>query len=423
MGAKTIFDPRLKLDFINGKVPDEFREILKKHDTSRWRYEKWSRLIGFSYYNNKEFDLRILNNNIIQLEKEVAYLKAKDNVISLVLKKGSNSRDFERILFKNKAEIIEVVEKNKKLFNIKSFSKLLNLNKNTYYEWKQLNKSECKFSKNFICVKRHPNKLSIEEEDKIIELLSDKNYEHYPISSLIWMAKYNNLVHAGRSAWNRIKKENSIERKKIKKTKRKYNKSLLATYSNQYLHADITYYKIEGGKTYFIYLVKDNFSKFIKAWAVSNTINPDTRIETFEIALSDLVENFEFKVTFITDYGNENRAKKVYEYIKSLTNVDLKFARRDIPFSNSMIERFNYDLKYMYLYKERIKSLGELKQLLEIAVKDHNYTKRMEKLNGQTPYEVYNGIPKKTEWILEQWRNSRENRFNKINSYLCCMNK
>lgn len=59
--------------------------------------------------------------------------------------------------------------------------------------------------------------------------------------------------------------------------------------------------------------------------------------------------------------------------------------------------------------------------MLEIAVKEHNYTKRMEKLNGQTPYEVYNGIPAKSEWILEQWKQARQKRYDKLDMLICCL--
>lgn len=416
-----VFDPRLKLDVLNGNMPAEFKDVITASNINKWKKEKWSNLIGYNYYTAKEYDLRILQESIKTQEQEIKKLKAENEVITLAIKIGSISREFERTAFKNKSQLIDCVEKNKKIFSVKKFSKLLNLNKNTYYEWKQLNKKECEFSKNFICVKRHPNRISIEEEEAIVELLRDERYEHFPLSSLIWMARYNNLVFAGRPAWDRIRKENFIKRKKIKKTRKKYYQALIAEYANQYLHADVTYFKIDGGKTYFIYIVKDNFSKYIKSWAISDTINPDTRIDTFKLALHDIEKGFDYKITFITDYGNENRANKVLDFFDSLENVEINFARRDVPFSNSMIERFNHDLKYMYLYKERIKSLRDLKKFVEIAVKEHNYTKRMERLNGQTPYEVYNGIPPKSEWILEQWREARKNRKNKLDALICCL--
>ncbi len=414
-------DPRLKLDFINDSVPSELINIIDNCDTSRWKKERWNKLAGYDYYTNKEYDLRVLKRSIKILEEETKKLSVENEFLNIVIKIASNSSDFGRSMFKQKSEIIEWVEKNKKNFTIKRVSKLLNMNRNTYSEWKQLSKKECEFSKNFVCVKSHPNRISLAEEKTIVELLRDERYEHFPISSLIWMARYNNLVFASRPSWDRVKKENLIQRKKIKKTRKKYYESLVAKYANQYLHADVTYFKITGGKTYFIYIVKDNFSRYIKSWAISDTINPDTRIHTFKLALHDIEKDFHYKITFITDYGNENRANKVLEFFDGLENVELNFARKDIPFSNSMIERFNHDLKYMYLYKENIKTLKDLKKFVEIAVKEHNYTKRMERLNGQTPYEVYNGIPPKSEWILEQWREARKNRKNKLDALICCL--
>ncbi len=424
--VKRKFDPRLKLDAIKGYIPREFKGIVNPLNISRWKREKWNKLVGYNYYNdrdnnnNKDYDSRILNMEIISLEKKLSIARAENEVISLAIKIGSNSREFERVIFKNKSHVIKCVEKNKKLFNVTNFSKLLNLNKNTYYEWKQLDKGTCNFSKNLLCIKRHPNQVSIEEEDRIIELLLEKRYEHFPISSLMWQARLEHNVFACRGVWDRIKKQNGIVRKRHKKSPKYYRQGLRAEYANQYLHADITYFKIENRKTYFIYLVKDNYSRYIKSWAISDTISATTRVSTFKAALADL-NNDGMETSFVTDSGTENKAKVVRNYIKGLKNVKLILARKDTPYSNSMIERYNHSLKYMYLYRDRVKSLGDLKKLLEIAIKEHNYTKPLDLFKGQTPYEVYHGLPSKTEWVYEQWRQVIKDRVEKINTIICCL--
>jgi transposase InsO family protein len=422
MGFVTrLFDPRLKLDAVHGNIPPELKHVVTSDRLCKWKKEKWNKYIGYDYYNKKEFEQRFYKKEIATLEKQITLLKAENEVIRLTLSIGAHSREFERLLFRNKSNLIKCVEKNKKQFNVKKFSKLVQFSKNTYYEWKQLDKRECSRSNNFICVKRHPNRVSFEEENAILELLQNKKYAHYPISALMWKAHYENLVHAGRGVWDRVKKDNQIARLKPKKKKKYYPEGLRATYANEYLHADITYFKIFGGRTYFIYIVKDNFSRYIKAWTVAETINPKTRLMTFKKALSDIKLDPELKVTFIVDSGNENRANITFDFFKGFENIHIQFARKDIHFSNSMIEKYNMDLKYMYLYREQIRNLSQLKKMVDLAVKDHNYTKRMDVLNGQTPYEVYNGIPRKTEWILEQWKQARASRKEKLDRLICCL--
>ncbi|MBI3521199.1 MAG: transposase, partial [Bacteroidetes bacterium] len=129
------------------------------------------------------------------------------------------------------------------------------------------------------------------------------------------------------------------------------------------------------------------------------------------------------QVTFITDMGRENANTYVKDFFKQFKNIDIKYAQRDIPYSNCMIERFNMDLKYMYLYRDTIKSYSELNQLVAHAVREHNYTKRLGILNGQTPYEVYNGISPNTEWINERWEEAKALRKRKAKKTICCLTK
>jgi hypothetical protein len=417
------YDPRLKLDVRNGYIPEELKDKIDNSLISKWKKEKWNHLVGFHYYNKKEHDLRFLNQELFQQKTICEVLRSENEVHRILIKILANSRESERLLFKHKGNIIDVVEKNKKRYGVKNISKLLHLNKNTYYDWKQLNKGECSYSKNFLCAKRHPNKLSIIEEDKIAEILMDPKYAFYPISSLIWMAHYSNSVHAGRNVWDRVRKERCIIRKRFKKKRKTYRDKLIASYANQYLHADVTYFKTDNEITYYIFLVKDNYSKLIKSWAISNSINPDTRLRTFQEALRDIPKGHEYEISFVTDSGNENISNSIKEYFAEQNNVNLLIARKDIPYSNSMIERYNHDLKYIYLCRERIGTFKELCKMVEIAVKDHNYTKRMQSLNGQTPYEIYNGIPSKNEWIIEQWKLSKQKRRREINRLVCCIGK
>lgn len=421
MGTVTrVYDPRLKLDAINGRIPEQFKEHVTPDRLCKWKREKWNKLIGYSYYNRKETGERLLQRELSSVLKELKVAHSKNEIFELTLKVAAQSPDFQRILFKGKSKIIEAVEKHKKLYSVKQYSKLLAFNKNTYYEWKQLAKKECSQSKDFICVKRHPNRISFTEEQKMIELLKDERYAHYPLTSLMWIAKYDALVYAGRTAWERVKKQNHIQRLKPKRHKKTYTESLRADYANQYLHADITYFKLLSGKTYYIYIVKDNYSRLIKSWEISDVISPRVRLETFKRAIDDIRMEHDQVVTFVVDGGNENRANLVKSFVDANKNLAIQIARKDTPFSNSMIERFNFDLKYLYLYREHIRTLAQLKKSVEIAVKDHNYTKRIEILNGQTPYEVYHGIPAKSEWILEQWKQSKKQRVERARSMICC---
>ncbi|MDP1803038.1 MAG: hypothetical protein Q8L81_16875 [Bacteroidota bacterium] len=418
------YDFRLKLDAINGRLPSKFKNIVNDKMLSAWRKVKWDSLIGFDYYNKQEKNIRKLNSEIDTLKESaketLKEIKAENEVLLLAIKIASSGNEYRRLIYENRNEIIDFVEKNKKAIGVKRSSQLLNISNMTYYEWKSKAKDDCQHSSRLTCIKRSPNQITLEEEFKILQLLQDPRYDHFPVSSLVWKARYENIVHAGRTSWRRLQRRYKVVRLKPKKRKRYYSKSLKAEYANQYLHADITYFKLKNGDTYYIYLVKDNYSKYIKSWEISNKINADTRIKTFQHSLSDIDDNSSMKVSFITDSGTENKNSKVKNFFKPFKNVDIKYAKKDIAFSNSMIERYNMDLKYMYLYRENIYTLKALITAVRFAIKEHNYIKRMECINGQTPYELYNGLPSKIEWINEQKKQAKENRCKKVKNTICC---
>ncbi|MBL7912640.1 MAG: DDE-type integrase/transposase/recombinase [Bacteroidia bacterium] len=418
------YDFRLKLDAVNGKIPSKFKKIVKSNMVYAWKKENWNKLIGFDYYNKQEKNIRKLNHEIDVLKESVneslKNLKAENEVLSLAIKIASSGKEYRKLIYENRAQIVDFVESNKKAIGVKRCSELLNINNMTYYEWKTLAKDDCRHSSRLTCIKRSPNQITLEEEFKILQLLQDPRFEHFPISSLVWKAHHENIVHATRTSWRRLQRRYKIVRLKPKKRKRYSSKSLKADYPNQYLHADITYFKLKNGETYYIYLVKDNYSKYIKSWAISDKIAADTRIETFQHSLSDIDPESNIKISFITDSGSENKNNKVKKFFKGFTNVDIKYAKKDIVFSNSMIERYNMDLKYMYLYRENIYTLKALISAVGFAIKEHNYIKRMECINGQTPYELYNGLPSKAEWINEQWKKARKNRCKKAKNTICC---
>ena len=151
---------------------------------------------------------------------------------------------------------------------------------------------------------------------------------------------------------------------------------MVGLYPNQYLHADITEFTILPLNTkYYIYIVKDNYSKLIKSYAISTVINKELRVLTFIDAINDVKLNVNNPINFITDSGPENKNKLVECFLKLWKGIKHFFAKKDIIYSNSMVERFNMDLKYLYLYRQNITSYKQLENAIQHAIHEHNYKK------------------------------------------------
>ena len=413
MNNNLKFDLRLKQDAINGIIPEQFKKIINHRHIYRWRQMPWKQMIGCDYYDQKEKDLIILNKEINSLKNVLKKVTAENKLLNLL-----KAESYNKIV---KDNIVKFVNENKTVIGVKRCSQITNVKVNTINEWRQKAKKECAHSSRSVCIKNSQTQLTSEEEMKIVSLLKDPRFMHYPLSSLMWKARYENIVHAGFNTWQKLKKQYQIIRHVPKKKRHRKHISLNASRSNQFLHADITLYKLPNNKVYYIYLVKDNYSKFIKSWSIAKTINSTLRIKTFEDAIRDINDTITDSVTFITDQGSENMNNQVKKFFKQFNNIDIKYAKKDIPFSNSMIERFNQDLKYMYLYRDSISSFKELQKSVAHAVQEHNFTKRIHRIKGQTPYEKYNGISLKTDWLNAMHEEAKQNRVRKTKFTLCCM--
>jgi transposase InsO family protein len=418
---ENFYDQRLKLDAMDGNIPPEFEDVVTRELVYRWRKTKWKNFIGFDYYNKKEHDLRFMNREVGVLRKQLEKCKAFNEMLTLmtdILVKGK--RD-PLLLFDNREKIIECLDRNIRMFNQKQFRKLINVSDATITAWRKRVKAECNISKDLRCEKkRNPNQVSIQEEEKIVKLLTDPAYAHHSLTSLIFMARYENIVHADWYVWNRVRRQHKIQRRTTKYIKRKRWKGLESQYPNQYLHADLTYFRALSGVTYYIYIVKDNFSRYVKAWRVSKTISALVTLETFKTALHDINSDSELKTLFITDGGKEFTANIIRDFLKQRENTDIAIAGKDIHFSNQMVERFHNDLKNKLLVNEKIFGFNSLVEKVEVAIEEYNRTIRLQCLNGQTPWEAYNGLPCRKNEIAKLGELARDERRNSRKKLICC---
>jgi hypothetical protein len=94
------------------------------------------------------------------------------------------------------------------------------------------------------------------------------------------------------------------------------------------------------------------------------------------------------KCMLLTDDGSENYGE-VKQWIKACDNPKIShvIAQAEIHFSNSMIEAANKQLKYHFLYHQKINEYSKLGEYVEKAILDFN-NRPHAVLYGLTPIEV-----------------------------------
>ena len=179
--------------------------------------------------------------------------------------------------------------------------------------------------------------------------------------------------------------------------------------------ADATIYRPMDNSKVYIYLLSDNFSRFILSWKAGLEYTARYTFENLKEAQQNYkIANMQEKTELIVDAGIENKAE-VDDYIEN-KNIDKIIAQKDIVFSNSMIEAINKKLKYDYLFTVELQNFEQTHKYLKKSVNDYNNKPQLA-LCGLTPKEVFEGkMPDKHKFKQEiEIAKQQRTKFNKNN--------
>ncbi len=174
----------------------------------------------------------------------------------------------------------------------------------------------------------------------------------------------------------------------------------------------------------YIYLVVDNFSRYIISWRVAHKICAQIRLETFResIEFAGLTPEQIDITQLIVDGGSENNNEKVETFIDKFP-VDKVIALKDILQSNALVEAINKTLKYSYLFPRNLMNQAELiTAMKKYIIPDYNNVRPHGSLHGLTPREAYGDAAVDFKGIrlkMQQAHSSRIN-YNQTHSCLNC---
>ena len=140
-------------------------------------------------------------------------------------------------------------------------------------------------------------------------LLTDIRFRYWPINSIAYYALRNNLVNASLSTWYNCMHKLGISRPRI--PKKRYPPGIRATQPHQIWHADITVVKCLDGMKCYVYLLMDNFSRFILNYQVSEKVSGEIRKNSILQAYDQYIKKPEEEVRLIVDGGSENNNNTV----------------------------------------------------------------------------------------------------------------
>jgi putative transposase len=192
--------------------------------------------------------------------------------------------------------------------------------------------------------------------------------------------------------------------------KKKYCTGIRASQPNQVWHADITIVKTKDNIKHYVYLLMDNFSKFILSWRIEPFVSGKIRVETIKEAYNKYLKS-DREITLITDCGPENVNSSMFYSINNETDrLNPIIALKDVPYSNSVMEAQDKLFKYRYLFRQVYNNIDDLRIVFGLGVFDYNNIRPHISLKGYTPYEAFSGVTELEAVWKEQVQSAQKSR-------------
>jgi putative transposase len=201
-------------------------------------------------------------------------------------------------------------------------------------------------------------------------LVRKKRRKVYTTQSFHWLRKYPNLI-----------------------------KEFVPTAANQLWVSDITYWKMGAGFVY-ISFITDAYSHKIVGYNVAEKLECIETLKSLKMALSDLRSESPFQLVHHSDRGIQYCSKDYVDLLNK-NNIKISMTEKGDPLDNAIAERVNGIIKEEYLCDYQVKTLSEIKKVLEFVVKIYNEERPHMSIGNLLPTQVHEQNLK-TEKL---WRN------------------
>jgi putative transposase len=372
-----------------GLLPDKQLKQLPKSNRWRWENDNYNRFVG-SEINDVALKFA---NEIKAVAQFPKMLHAYANLAKTLTKIIATSKDMSDSLRNDKEMIVEAVLKTQDLIPITKAVEVFNISRGTFNTWVIDVKHKCQKSYFNKCNRIYSNQIIPEEVMQIKKALTNPKTKHWPMRSIYLYGIKNGTISVSINTLYKVNQLLGIRDTKNRKRKKRHKKGIRANDPNKIWHADITIFKTIDGVKHYIYLVMDNYSRYIISYAIANKVCGIIRTKTIEEAYQSTLQYDEnLNVDLIVDGGPENCNVHMNNLInRSDINMNKLIALKNITQSNSMVERANHTLKYRYLFLRDIRNKKHLLRTFNYFLKDYNIIKPHGELRTLTPFEAWSG--------------------------------
>ena len=335
----------------------------------------------------------------------VATFRAALRIKNVVITALSKGRSIVTALSKVKHSVLRAFGQAKRKLGKNRALRLLGLTANRMTRWRT--ERVCPVSLRSLCLRTHPGQLAAGEIKAIKKTVANEAVKGWPLVSIYWKSVRDGLFSFGLGTSYKYARLLGITRSKGRCCRKDHLVGVRAERPDEIWHADITVFMTLDHIKSYIYLVMDNSSRRILAWAVSKVVSGRTHLYAVREAVSRFLPEHpspEAELTrLITDGGPENVADPSLPLVKQVAGVD-------IHFSNSLVESVNRVVKYQSLYLRDIANHEALVRHLEHWIPVYNTERPHSAVAPLTPTEAHEGYCIDRAAITERIKAARADR-------------
>lgn len=113
----------------------------------------------------------------------------------------NQSSQILHVLRENKERLIRIILRYQKSINLTILLRICGISHSVFYNWKSQVLNKCESSPLKLCRRKYPNQLTQQEINRMKKLLIDHRFRYWPVNSIAYYARRNNIVKASLNTW------------------------------------------------------------------------------------------------------------------------------------------------------------------------------------------------------------------------------
>lgn len=248
-------------------------------------------------------------------------------------------------------------------------------------------------------------------EDVVISLVHDIRQRHPRIGGrkLKIMLERDHGIKVGRDKlFNMLKRNGLLQRRRIRHRRTTFSghglrtypdcvKELVVSRPDEVWVTDITYLFVQG-RSYYVFLMTDLYSRFIVGWTVSDNMRTENALDVLRQAFRNRNPDYShLPVIHHSDRGSQYCSHRYVSLLNKHGSI-ISMTETGNPRDNPVAERINGIVKNEYLYPLLVTASGLRHRVYE-AIRRYNCERPHLSLSGFTPEHVYRtGCPVNKLW-------------------------